>query len=74
MFYLLYDNHTQPRGSHYACVRCSEYNVVVAMRIHISSSTKEILEEMKAFNLQERGEVEIKVHVFFIAMRQVCAS
>ena len=32
-----------------------------AMKIHISSSTKDILEQFDAFNIELRGEVEMKV-------------
>ena len=40
----------------------SAYSMYVAARkIHISELTKAILEEFETFDLQERGQIEIKV-------------
>ena len=48
----------------YMCLIYSECNCssrVAALRIHISETTKELLDEFETFIIQERGPVDLKV-------------
>ena len=39
---------------------------ITALRIHLSATTKELLEEFETFNLQERGPIDLKVGDFVL--------
>ena len=39
---------------------------ITALRIHVSATTKELLEEFETFNLQERGPIDLKVGDFVL--------
>lgn len=44
------------------------------MKIHISETTKEILDEIGGFKLEKRGEIEIKVRIFDSNFTQIYFS
>ena len=42
---------------------CCAFRVFSALKIHVSTATKEVLDEFGYFDLQLRGDVEMKVRV-----------
>lgn len=45
---------------------CCFFLFFSALKIHVSSATKEVLDEFGYFDLQLRGDVEMKARLFYL--------